>query len=201
MRPGERVPLEAGAAILAIAFLVKAGMWPLSFWLPGAYAAAAAPVVAIFAIMTKVGIYAVLRLSLLLFGAGAGESAGLGAQVLLYGGMATIAFGMLGVLAAQDMARMAGFAVLVSTGTLLAGGGAALGALAGHAAAGMSRGDLKELGEQLDAGTAGLVVVAVADMQAKVEKALARAQKVEARRLKADQEAIEKDVKEAESAV
>jgi multicomponent K+:H+ antiporter subunit D len=122
--PGERVPLEAGAAILAIAFLVKAGMWPLSFWLPGAYAAAAAPVAAIFAIMTKVGIYAVLRLSLLLFGAGAGESAGLGAQVLLYGGMATIAFGMLGVLAAQDMARMAGFAVLVSTGTLLAAIGA-----------------------------------------------------------------------------
>src|SRR5262245_43655578 len=44
------------------------------------------------------------------------------------------------------------------------GGGAALGALAGHAAAGMSRSDLKELGEHLDAGTAGLVVIAVSDM-------------------------------------
>jgi multicomponent K+:H+ antiporter subunit D len=118
--PGERMLLETGAAILAIAFLVKAGMWPLSFWLPGAYAAAATPVAAVFAVMTKVGIYAVLRLSLLFFGDGAGASAGLGDQVLLYGGLATIAFGTLGVIAAQDMMRMAGFAVLVSTGTLLA---------------------------------------------------------------------------------
>src|SRR5271170_117381 len=47
------------------------------------------------------------------------------------------------------------------------GGGALLGALAGHAAAGMSRHDLKELGEHLDAGQAGLVVVAVSDMEAK----------------------------------
>ena len=51
-----------------------------------------------------------------------------------------------------------------------------LGALAGHAAAGMSRGDLKELGEHLDAGQAGLVVVAVSDMGAKVEQAMRRAE-------------------------
>jgi hypothetical protein len=49
-------------------------------------------------------------------------------------------------------------------------GGAVLGSLAGHAAAGMSRRDLKELGEHLDAGEAGLVVVAVSDMGAKVER-------------------------------
>ena len=52
------------------------------------------------------------------------------------------------------------------------GGGAILGAVAGHAAAGMSRHDLKELGEQLDAGQAGLVVVGVADMGAKIEAAM-----------------------------
>src|SRR3546814_466364 len=40
--------LEGGAAILGIAFLVKAGMWPLSFWLPTTYAAAAPPVAALF---------------------------------------------------------------------------------------------------------------------------------------------------------
>lgn len=74
-----------------------------------------------------------------------------------------------------------------------AGGGALLGALAGHAAAGMSRGDLKDLGEQLDAGQAGLVVVAVSDMGAKVERALARANKIEQRELKADMEALERD--------
>ena len=72
-----------------------------------------------------------------------------------------------------------------------------LGAVAGHAAAGMSRGDLKELGEQLDAGQAGLVVVAVADMGAKVERAMRRAEKVEAKQLKADTAEIEQDAKAA----
>ena len=73
------------------------------------------------------------------------------------------------------------------------GGGAILGAVAGHAAAGMSRSDLKDLGEHLDAGQAGLVVVAVSDMGAKVERAMERAQKVEQRELKADAAEIERD--------
>jgi uncharacterized membrane protein len=83
---------------------------------------------------------------------------------------------------------------------LTTGGGAVLGAVAGHAAAGMSRGDLKELGEHLDAGQAGLVVVAVSDMGAKVEKAMKKAQKVESKELKADTSKIEADAKEAEEA-
>src|SRR3954447_4919510 len=70
------------------------------------------------------------------------------------------------------------------------GGGAVLGAVAGHAAAGMSRKDLKEAGEALDEGTAGLVVVGVSDMQAKIEKAMKKAKKVEAKQLKVDQEAL-----------
>jgi uncharacterized membrane protein len=72
-------------------------------------------------------------------------------------------------------------------------GGAVLGAVAGHAAAGMSRHDLKELGEHLDTGQAGLVVVAVSDMGAKVERAMKRAAKVEQKELKADTEEIERD--------
>ena len=76
-------------------------------------------------------------------------------------------------------------------------GGAVLGAVAGHAAAGMSRNDLKELGENLDAGQAGLVVVAVSDMGAKVEKAMERAKKKEAKELKADTDEIEKDARAA----
>jgi uncharacterized membrane protein len=72
-------------------------------------------------------------------------------------------------------------------------GGAVLGSLAGHAAAGMSRNDLKELGEHLDAGQAGLVVVAVSDMGAKVERAMKRAAKVETRQLEADNAQIEQD--------
>lgn len=115
----DRPLLEVGAAILGVAFLVKAGMWPLSFWLPTTYMAAAAPVAAMFAIMTKVGVYVVLRLSSLLFGVGSSASAGFGAEVLMIGGMATIAFGTLGVLASQGLGRLAGFSVMVSSGTLL----------------------------------------------------------------------------------
>jgi uncharacterized membrane protein len=75
------------------------------------------------------------------------------------------------------------------------GGGAVLGALAGHAAAGMSRHDLKELGENLDAGQAGLIVVGVSDMGAKIEKSMKKAKKVETKELKADNAAIEADAK------
>jgi uncharacterized membrane protein len=85
-------------------------------------------------------------------------------------------------------------------GGLLAGttaGGAILGAVAGHAAAGMSRHDLKELGEHLDTGQAALVVVAVSDMGAKVEQAMKRARKLEQKQLKADAAAIERDAEAA----
>ena len=118
--PGERVLVETAAAILGIAFLTKAGMWPLCFWLPDTYSAASAPSGALFAILTKVGVYIVLRIWLLLFGGGSGASAGFGAVWLAVGGMATIAFGMLGVLASQNLARLAGYSVLVSSGTVLA---------------------------------------------------------------------------------
>lgn len=112
--------LEAGVSILGIAFLVKAGIWPLCFWLPSTYAAASAPVASLFAIMTKIGVYIILRLWLLFFGEGAGEAAHFGGQWLLFGGMATVAFGLVGTLASQDMARVAGFSVLVSSGTVVA---------------------------------------------------------------------------------
>jgi uncharacterized membrane protein len=81
---------------------------------------------------------------------------------------------------------------------LTTAGGAALGAVAGHAAAGMSRHDLKELGEHLDAGQAGLVVVGVSDMGAKIERAMKKANKVETKQLKADTAEIEADAKSAE---
>jgi len=76
-------------------------------------------------------------------------------------------------------------------------GGALLGSLAGHAAAGMSRKDLKELGDHLDAGQAGLVVVAVSDMESKIEAAMERAQKIQAKQLQADAAAIEADAKDS----
>jgi uncharacterized membrane protein len=75
----------------------------------------------------------------------------------------------------------------------MAAGGAVVGAVAGHAAAGMSRDDLKALGEHLDAGEAGLVVVGMSDMAARIEQAMRRAEKVEARQLKADTAELERD--------
>jgi uncharacterized membrane protein len=87
----------------------------------------------------------------------------------------------------------------IGGGLLLAttAGGAVLGAVAGHAAAGMSRHDLKELGEHLDTGQAGLVVVGVSDMGAKIERSMRKARKVEAKELKADNAEIEADAKSA----
>ena len=118
--PNDLALLESGAAILGVAFLVKAGIWPLSFWLPRTYAAASPPVAAVFAVMTKVGIYIILRLSFLLFGKGSGGAAGFANEVLLYAGLATMAFGILGTLAARQLTRIAGHYVLVSSGILLA---------------------------------------------------------------------------------
>ena len=71
----DRGLLHAAAGILATAFLIKAAVWPLNFWLVPAYSAATAPVGALFALMTKVGIYTILRLWTLLFSSEAGVSA------------------------------------------------------------------------------------------------------------------------------
>jgi uncharacterized membrane protein len=76
-------------------------------------------------------------------------------------------------------------------------GGAILGAVAGHAAAGMSRNDLKELGESLDSGEAGLVVVGVMDMEARIEQAMRRSERLEKKHLEADVEALERDASDA----
>ncbi|MBW6422326.1 monovalent cation/H+ antiporter subunit D [Rhizobium sp. XQZ8] len=117
IEPDRRMLMEAGAGVLGIAFLIKAGMWPLCFWLPTAYSAASAPVAGVFAILSKLGIYVILRLTMLLFSDG--PSAGFGSTFLLYGGIATLIFGTIGVLASQALGRLAGFSVLVSSGTLL----------------------------------------------------------------------------------
>ncbi|MEB2399309.1 MAG: monovalent cation/H+ antiporter subunit D [Alcaligenaceae bacterium] len=114
----ERLLFEAGAAILGIAFLTKAAAWPLNFWLPAAYANAAPPVGAVFAIMTKVGIYALLRIGSLLLPSGA--PAAFGGEWMFPLGMATLIFGTIGLLAAPQAERQAGYCIIMSSGTLLA---------------------------------------------------------------------------------
>ena len=115
----DRGLLHAGAAILATAFLAKAGMWPLNFWLVPAYSSASAPVAALFAIMTKVGVYTLLRLWTLLFSSQAGASAHFGGDWLIYGGLASIACAAIAIIAAQRLERMASLSILVSAGILL----------------------------------------------------------------------------------
>jgi uncharacterized membrane protein len=88
----------------------------------------------------------------------------------------------------------AGIGAAVLAGTA---GGALLGAVAGHAAAGMSRDDLKDLGEELDKGQAGLIVVGVTDVDARLEAAMKRAEKIQRKQMKADNAEIEADAKTA----
>jgi multicomponent K+:H+ antiporter subunit D len=117
---GDRGLLHIGVAILAMAFLIKAATWPLNAWLVPAYTATSVPVAALFVLMTKVGVYALLRLWTLLFPSGAEIDAQFGGTVLLAGGLATLAFGAAGVLASIRLDRIAAFSVIVSAGTLMA---------------------------------------------------------------------------------
>ncbi len=118
--PRDRGLLHAGVAILALAFLIKAAVWPLNAWLVRAYSAASAPVAAMFALMTKVGVYALLRLWTLFFSGDVGDSAQFGRPALLYGGLATIAFAAIGLMGSLRLDRAASFSIIVSSGTLLA---------------------------------------------------------------------------------
>ena len=106
------------------------------------------------------------------------------------GGGAGLATGL--VVALFPFAAVGGGLLAVSSAA-----GAILGAVAGHAAAGMSRDDLKELGESLDSGEAGLVVVGVMDLEARVEESMRHAEKVEKKRLEADVQDLERDAKNA----
>lgn len=109
---------EAGAAVLGMGFLIKAAAWPLNFWLPGAYASAGAPIAAVFAIMTKVGVYALLRVGSLLLPTLA--PAAFRGSWMFSIGVATLVFGTLGLLTARQIPRLAAYSIIVSTGTLLA---------------------------------------------------------------------------------
>ncbi len=116
----DRLLFHAAAGFLGLAFLIKAAVWPLCFWLPPTYAAASPPAAAIMAIMTKVGIYVILRLSLLVLGPDSGPSAGFGAPALMIAGVVTMGFGMIGILGTPDLGRKGGYLAIISSGTVLA---------------------------------------------------------------------------------
>jgi multicomponent K+:H+ antiporter subunit D len=111
--------LRTGAALLLVVFAIKGALVPLHLWLPGAYGAASPPVAALFAIMTKVGAYAILRVYLLVFGGGAGAAAWIAEPFVLPAAVLTLVLGMVGVLASRTLTGLAVYALIGSVGTLL----------------------------------------------------------------------------------
>ena len=110
---------QSAAWLLLVVFGFKAALLPLSLWLPATYAAACAPVAALFAIMTKVGVYAIWRVHGVVFGAEAGESAYAVESVLLPLALGTSIVGVLGALAAHTMERLVAWLTVASVGTVL----------------------------------------------------------------------------------
>ncbi len=110
--------VRVGGLLLLVVFGLKAAMLPLGFWLPPAYRSATAAVACLFAIMTKVGVYSILRVHTLIFvDAGGGQ---LGTQDwLLPLGLATMVLGTIGAIAAAELRATVAHLVVVSVGTLL----------------------------------------------------------------------------------
>ena len=115
----ETALVRVGAVLLLLVFAVKAAVLPLHFWLPGSYANAPAPVAALFAIMTKVGAYAILRVYTLIFPPDLAATEGLFGVWLMPAALLTLAVGMIGVLGAVRLERLVAFSVIGSMGMLL----------------------------------------------------------------------------------
>jgi hypothetical protein len=111
--------LQAGALLLLVVFGFKAALAPLALWLPATYAAASAPVAALFAIMTKVGVYAIVRVHGVVFGAERRRT-GAGEPLLLPLALATSVLGVLGALASHTLPRLVAWLTVASVGTVLA---------------------------------------------------------------------------------
>ncbi|MBU2331282.1 MAG: monovalent cation/H+ antiporter subunit D [Gammaproteobacteria bacterium] len=131
--PADAPLLAAAGYLLLVVFALKGAILPLYFWLPRAYASATAPVAALFAIMTKVGLYAIIRVFTLVFGSEAGELSGMVDLWLWPLALLTLGAAVIGALAARSLQVLLAYLVVVSVGTLLAG--IALGSEAGLAAA------------------------------------------------------------------
>jgi len=115
---GDAALMRVTAALLLLVFVLKGALLPLHFWLPNTYSLAPAPVAALFAVMTKVGAYAVIRFFTLIFPATLAPVGGLAADVLIPAALITLALGMIGVLGGGTLARVVSFAAIGSMGTL-----------------------------------------------------------------------------------
>lgn len=115
----ETVGIRVAAVLLLLVFAIKAAVVPLHFWLPSSYAEAPAPVAALFAIMTKVGAYAIIRVYTMIFPPDLAVTSGLHELWLLPAALVTLAIGMIGVLAAKRLDRLVAFAVIGSMGMVM----------------------------------------------------------------------------------
>lgn len=117
--PQASVGIRVAAVLLLLVFAIKAALVPLHFWLPSSYAEAPAPVAALFAIMTKVGAYSIIRVYTIVFPPDLEVTAGLHATWLLPAALISLAIGMVGVLAAKKLDRLVTFAVIGSMGMVM----------------------------------------------------------------------------------
>jgi len=113
--------VAAAGLMLLLVFGIKAAMFPLYLWLPQAYANTTAPVAALFAIMTKVGLYAIIRIHGSLFGEQAGDLAGIHIPWVLWLGLVTLLLAALGAVASRTLREQVAYLVLASVATLLIG--------------------------------------------------------------------------------
>jgi multicomponent K+:H+ antiporter subunit D len=116
---GEQALARAGGLLLLVVFGLKAAMLPLHFWLGPAYTAASAPVAALFAIMTKVGIYSMFRIFTVVFGESAGELAFMAQPWIWPLALLTLLAGTVGALASANLRQLSANLVVISVGTLL----------------------------------------------------------------------------------
>ena len=117
--PEESVGIRVAAVLLILVFAIKAALVPLHFWLPSSYAEAPAPVAALFAIMTKVGAYAIIRVYTMIFPPDLEITAGLQETWLITAALISLGLGALGLLAAKKLDRLVTFSVIGSMGMVM----------------------------------------------------------------------------------
>ena len=115
----DRAVVTAAALLLLLVFGIKAAMFPVYMWLPGAYTYTSAPVAALFAIMTKVGLYAMIRVHGTIFGESAGELAYIHSNWILVLGLITLILAALGVMSARIFRQQVAYLILASVATLM----------------------------------------------------------------------------------